>query len=107
MDSLDSRITYKYMDPQTRMEEYLGEVGMPTTHEDFELIEHRIYHDYIASVDFDMDDHNHRRGSHKKNYTPYEHDLSQYPEVFQKYQENYAKYDEVKERFATENPLEE
>lgn len=107
LDSIDERIRYKRQDPQQRMEEKLGEIGMPSTHEDFNYIEHRIYHDYIASADFDHDDPNHEPGEHKRNWTPYEHDLSHYPEVFQKYQENYQKYDEVKERFATENPLEE
>lgn len=42
-----------------------------------------------------------------KGWTPYEQDLSQYPEVFKKYQENYAKYDKVKERFEKEDPLED
>ena len=27
-------------------------LGTPLTHEDIELIEHRVYHDYEASVDF-------------------------------------------------------
>ena len=41
------------------MDDLLGEIGMPATHEDFEYIEHRIYHDYVASIDFDKDDPNH------------------------------------------------
>ena len=89
------------------MIDLLGEVGMPVTHEDFEYIEHRIYHDYVSSIDFDMKDPNHERGEHKKNWTPYEQDLSAYPEVFKKYQENYDKYDKQKKEFETENPLEE
>ena len=67
------------------MIEKLGEVGMPVTHEDFEYIEHRIYHDYVASADFDLHDENHAAGEHKKTWTPYEQDMSQYPEIFQKY----------------------
>lgn len=54
-----------------------------------------------------MRDHNHSEESFKKNWTPYEQDLSHYPEVLKQYQENYAAYDRVKERFANENPLEE
>ena len=77
------------------MIEKLGEIGMPVSHEDFEYIEHRIYHDYVASADYDMYDPNHAEGEAKRNWTPYEQDLSQYPEVFRKYQENYAKYDKV------------
>ena len=85
----------------------LGEIGMPTTHEDFEYIEHRIYHDYVGSADFDMEDPNHAAGERNKAWTPYEHDLSHYPEVFHKYQENYAKYDELKAKTEAENQLEE
>ena len=85
----------------------LGEVGMPVTHEDMELIEHRIYHDYVGSADFDMHDPSFQEDSYTKKWTPYEQDMSHYPEVFRNYQENYTKYDEVKERFATENQLEE
>jgi len=109
LDGIDERIKYRRQDPQEKMIDKLGEVGMPQTHEDFQYIEHRIYHDYIASADFDMDDPNHEYGenSGKRHWTPYEQDLSQYPEVFQKYQENYQKYDQVKEKFENENPLEE
>jgi hypothetical protein len=85
----------------------LGDVGMPVTHDDMEYIEHRIYHDYVGSADFQMQDVNHEKGSATKKWTPYEQDLSSYPEVFRQYQENYAAYDQVKERFANENPLEE
>ena len=85
----------------------LGEIGMPKTHEDFEYIEHRIYHDYVASADFDMQDPNHAPGEMRKTWTPYEQDLSHYPEIFHKYQENYAKYDELKVKTEAENPLEE
>lgn len=85
----------------------LGEVGMPVTHDDMEYIEHRIYHDYVGSADFQMVDHNHSSDAFKKKWTPYEQDLSNYPEVFRQYQENYRAYDKVKDRFANENPLEE
>ena len=54
-----------------------------------------------------MYDPNHERGEHKKSWTPYEHDLSAYPEVFKRYQENYEKFDEQKRTFETENPLAE
>jgi hypothetical protein len=74
----------------------LGDVGMPVTHEDMEYIEHRIYHDYVGSADFQMHDHSHEPDSHKKTWTPYEQDMSHYPEVFRQYQENYAAYDKVK-----------
>lgn len=80
---------------------------MPVTHEDFEYIEHRIYHDYVGAIEYDMNDPNVAPNSLKRNWTPYEQDLSQYPEVFKKYQENYDKYDELKHKFETENIQEE
>jgi gamma-carbonic anhydrase len=44
-DELDK---YRLQDVQDKFEDMLGEMGMPTTHEDFEYIEHRIYHDYTG-----------------------------------------------------------
>lgn len=72
LDSLDDRIKYRRQDPQDRLEDALGEMGMPSTHEDFEYIEHRIYHDYVASIDFDKDDPNHEHKEWERNWTPYE-----------------------------------
>jgi hypothetical protein len=80
---------------------------MPVTHDDLEYIEHRVYHDYVGTVDYGLKDANLNPDGPKASNLPYEQDLSQYPEIFKKYQENYAKYDEVTERFETEDPLEE
>ena len=107
INSDDDYLKYRRQDPVDKMIDKLGEIGMPTTHEDFEYIEHRIYHDYVASADYDMENPNHAPGELHKTWTPYEQDLSQYPDVFHKYQENYAKYDKLKEKTAAENPLEE
>lgn len=107
LNSQDEYLKYIRQDPQDKMIDKLGEIGMPVTHEDFEYIEHRIYHDYVASADFDHNDPNHAPGERSKTWTPYEQDLSNYPEVFHKYQENYAKYDELKDKTAAENPMEE
>lgn len=107
LDSMDERIRYRKQDPQEKVLDKLGEIGMPVTHDDMEYIEHRIYHDYVGALDFDMKDPNHQKGSLTRNWTPYEQDMSAYPEVFKQYSENYAKYDTVNERFEKENPLEE
>lgn len=107
LNDRDAHVKHHTQDLQDKVVDKLGEVGMPTTHEDFEYIEHRIYHDYVASVDFDLDDPNHAPGERHKTWTPYEQDMSNYPEVFQKYQENYQKYDDIKAATAAENPLEE
>ena len=65
------------------------ELGMPVTHDDMEYIEHRVYHDYVATVDFDLREPGHEHNYRDRSWTPYEQDLTHYPEVFKKYQENY------------------
>lgn len=80
---------------------------MPVTHDDLEYIEHRVYHDYVGTVDYGLKDPNLNPDGPNASNLPYEQDLSQYPEIFKKYQENYEKYDAVTERFANEDPLEE
>lgn len=78
---------------------------MPVTHDDLDYIEHRVYHDYVGTVDYNMQDPNHTEGSFDKAWIPYEQELTHYPEVFKVYQENYAKYEKVKQRFENEKPL--
>jgi len=108
IDSIDERIKYRRQDPQEKFVDYLGEAGFPQTHEDMEYIEHRIYHDYVGTVDFNMRDMNHQAGEHEKKWTPYEQDLSKYPEVFRKqYSENFEAHDRVNEKFSKEDPMEE
>lgn len=85
LDGFDMRVRHRRQDPTEKMIDKLGDVGMPVTHADFEYIEHRIYHDYVGSADFQMRDHNHSEESFKKNWTPYEQDLSHYPEVLKQY----------------------
>jgi hypothetical protein len=80
---------------------------MPATHEDLEYVEHRVYHDYVSTVEYDFESPIHEENSFDRNWVPYEQDLSQYPEVFKKYQENYALYDKVRERFDNEDPMAE
>ena len=76
---------YLYQDPQEKINDKLFELGMPTNHDDLEYIEHRVYHDYVGTVDFDLRDPNHAENSMDRSWTPYEQDLTQYPEVFKKY----------------------
>jgi len=33
-------------------------MGMPMTHEDLEYIEHRVYHDYVGTTDYGIEDPN-------------------------------------------------
>ena len=104
---MDRLLKYQRQDPEDKMIDKLGDVGMPVTHDDMEYIEHRIYHDYVGSVDFDLKDPNHEPDSFDKQWVPYEQDLTHYPEVFKMYQENYGRYEKVKKRFENEEPLQE
>lgn len=70
-----------------------------------EYIEHRVYHDYVGTVDHDIRDPNH--SDDFKTWLPYEQDLSNYPEVFKMYQENYKRYDEIKAKFENEAAFQE
>merc|ERR1711998_217601 len=67
-------------------------------------IEHRVYHDYVGTVDYGLKDPSMSPNGPDQSWVPYEQDLSQYPEVFKKYQENYEKYDKVADRFENEDP---
>ena len=78
-----------FQDPQDRIRDELLEMGMPITHEDLEYIEHRVYHDYVGSVEYGIQEPNVMENANTRSWVPYEQDLSQYPEVFKKYQENY------------------
>lgn len=50
----------------------MAEYGLPTTHDDLDYIEHRVYHDYVGTVDYDIKDPAHSEGSHEKAWLPYE-----------------------------------
>jgi hypothetical protein len=49
------------------------------THDDFDYIEHRIYHDYVASIDYNVKKTQHSHKEWESNWTPYEQDLTQNP----------------------------
>jgi len=100
--STDNYIKYIRSDPSQKVEERLAEYGLPQTIEDIDYIEHRTYHDYVGTVDYDIRDPNHSEGELTKQWVPYEQDLTHYPEVFRKYQENYQRFDELKARFENE-----
>ena len=96
IDGIDYFLSSWEASPQHKVQELLREQGMPMTHDDFDYIEHRIYHDYVAAIDGDRIDPEFKKGSDFKNWVPYEQDLSHYPEVFRMYRQNYAKTDELK-----------
>lgn len=80
---------------------------MPVTHDDLQYIEHRVYHDYVGTVDFDLRDPSMTENSFDRSWTPYEQDLTQYPEVFKKYQENYEGYENLKLKLENDDLNEE
>jgi len=105
LDQFDRLARYFFSDPQEKVEDKTVEIGMPQTHEDFEHMENRVYHDYVSSADYDLHQHALEHDYHKRTWVPYEQDMSQYPEVFRKYQENYDKFEQAKTRFENEDPV--
>ena len=107
LDHRDELIKYQRADPTQKAQDKAAEMGVPITHDDLDYIEHRVYHDYVGTVDYDIRDPAHSEGSFDKSYVPYEQDMTQYPEVFKQYQENYSRFDQAKERFENEAPFQE
>lgn len=105
LDHRDELIKYHRADPSSKAVDKAAEMGVPVTHDDLDYIEHRVYHDYVGTVDYDIRDPAHSEGSFDRSWTPYEQDLTHYPEVFKQYQENYSRFDQVKHRFETEQPF--
>eukprot|EP00349_Pseudokeronopsis_sp_Brazil_P001099 CAMPEP_0202965426 /NCGR_PEP_ID=MMETSP1396-20130829/9402_1 /ASSEMBLY_ACC=CAM_ASM_000872 /TAXON_ID= /ORGANISM="Pseudokeronopsis sp., Strain Brazil" /LENGTH=320 /DNA_ID=CAMNT_0049688135 /DNA_START=156 /DNA_END=1119 /DNA_ORIENTATION=- len=103
----DEFFQYRLEDPEDKVFDELSAAGMPMTHDDFEYIEHRIYHDYVGTLDFDIQDPATSPEDYSKSWRPYEQDLSHYPEVFRGYGENYKIFEQRKKQFEEENVLEE
>jgi len=85
IEANDDALRYQFQDPQQKIAEALFEMGMPKTHDDMNYIEQRVYHDYVGTTDFGLKDTTNEENSFDRSWTPYEQDLSQYPEVFKKY----------------------
>jgi hypothetical protein len=72
MNRRDELIKSKHMDLADKFVDELASIGMPTTHDDFDYIEHRVYHDYVASIDYQVENPMHSYKNWEKNWTPYE-----------------------------------
>ena len=107
IDQRDQLIRYQRADPAQKAQDKVSEMGVPVTHDDIDYIEHRVYHDYVGTVDYDIRDPAHSEGSFDRSWQPYEQDMTQYPEVFKQYQENYKRFEQVKQRFENEDPMAE
>lgn len=59
IEAEDNALFYQFQDPQEKVTDKLMELGMPVTHDDLEYIEHRVYHDYVGTVDYDLRDPGH------------------------------------------------
>ena len=66
IDTMDRLIKYQRQDPEDKMIEKLSDVGVPITHDDMEYIEHRIYHDYVGTLNHNIKDPNHEPDSFDK-----------------------------------------
>ena len=49
---------------------------MPQNHDDLEYIEHRVYHEYVGTVDYDIRDPAHEPDAATKAWIPYEQDMT-------------------------------
>ena len=76
LDSRDDLIKYQRADPVQKATDRVAEYGVPVTHDDLDYIEHRVYHDYVGTVDYDIRDHQHSEGSHDRAWLPYEQDMT-------------------------------
>ena len=101
----DELIKYARAYPMQKAQYNVAEWGAPLTHDDLDYIEHRVYHDYVGTVDYDIRDPNHTEGEGSKAWLPYEQDMSEHPEVFRQYQENNALFYQVKQTFENEDPM--
>ena len=72
LEHRDHLIKYQLQDPAEKIQDKLVELGMPTTHDDLEYIEHRVYHDYVGTVDYGLKDSNMQPDGHMKSWVPYE-----------------------------------
>ena len=71
-DHFESILQHRFQDPQEKVQEKLYEMGMPVTHEDINYIEHRVYHDYVGTVDYDLKDPGLEEDALNRSWTPYE-----------------------------------
>lgn len=76
LDSRDQLLRYQRADPVQKAEDVVAQAGVPVTHEDLDYIEHRVYHDYVGTVDYDIRDPAHSEGSFDRAWLPYEQDMT-------------------------------
>ena len=72
LEQRDNLLRYIFQDPQERIKDELLEMGMPITHDDLEYIEHRVYHDYVGTVDYEIHDPAQKEESLSRSWVPYE-----------------------------------
>lgn len=72
IDAVDDGLRYQFADPQEKIQMKLFELGMPQTAADLEYIEHRVYHDYVGTVDYGLKDPSLQEDAPARSWTPYE-----------------------------------
>ena len=102
----DTRVFRMVMEPADHVAELMDEKGYPLMQDDMEHIEHRVETNHYYGHMFD--DHEfYREDNDPIGWTPYEQDLSEYPEIYKMYGENFERYERAKKKFMEEDPKEE
>lgn len=84
-----------YMDVEEMALKHMKDLGFPIDGEDDDYIEQRVFLKSNGEVSEDQ--------LWRKNYDPFEQDLSNFPDSFKEYKENYERVDEVRKYFE-QNP---
>ena len=71
INSIDESIRYYRQDPMEKVIAKLGELGIPTKHEDLEYLEQRIYTDQSAATDYFVEDPNFVKNHNNKGHQQY------------------------------------
>lgn len=91
-----------------QLEHQMANRGLPRDADDLEFVEHRIVSQYAPDITNPNITHPFIEEDYDEyTWTPYEQDLSSYPEIFKMYGENFEKYQKVKARFDNEKPGEQ
>lgn len=81
----------------------MREYGITDEYEDLEDLEIRLYDDMLhPNVDMGFEIPHLERDHYSRGSTPFEQDLSRFPELFHRYQENYDRYEDANRKFDAE-----
>ncbi len=91
------------MDIEREAVERIQEIGLTEHFEDIEDLEMRVHDDQLDnSLEMNLPLQETEPDNLTRGNTPYEQDLSKYPEIFHQYQENYDRFEDANRKFDTE-----